>query len=113
MRKQVKVQGRYVYNIKPEMQRVVDSIVSKLTNKERLTLRERKIYEGLKEQDKDFFDTFINKTLKSEKNGVVSLDSFIEEETNKQSLNEPVSVEGESLFEEVSRRVAQKVSRSF
>nr|DAM45010.1 MAG TPA: Structural protein [Caudoviricetes sp.] len=102
--------GEYVYNIKPEMQRVVDSIVSKLTNKERLTLRERKIYEGLKEQDKDFFDTFINKTLKSEKNGVVSLDSFIEEETNKQSLNEPVSVEGESLFEEVSRRVAQKLA---
>ena len=102
--------GEYVYNIKPEMQRVVDSIVSKLTNKERLTLRERKIYEGLKEQDKDFFDTFINKTLKSEENGVVSLDSFIEEETNKQSLNEPVSVEGESLFEEVSRRVAQKLA---
>lgn len=102
--------GEYVYNIKPEMQRVVDSIVSKLTNKERLTLRERKIYEGLKEQDKDFFDTFINKTLKSEENGVVSLDDFIEEETNKQSLNEPSNIEGESLFEEVSRSVAQKLA---
>lgn len=104
--------ARYTYETNPKLKGVIDRIIDKLSNNEKLTLRERKIYESLKERDKDYLDTYSNQLAKSnDVDSEVSLDEEIEKQSSENTpAVESIPEEPKSLFEEVSRRIARKLA---
>ena len=101
--------GDYVYNINDKVKGVVDNIVERVVNGEKLSLRERKIYDALNAQDADFFNTLVNQAIKDNNNSTTTIggnNTQQNSQNNQNTSNDPNA----TLFEEVSRRVAERMA---
>ena len=101
--------GDYVYNTNDKVKGVVDNIVERVVNGEKLSLRERKIYDALNAQDADFFNTLVNQAIKDNNNSTTTIggnNTQQNSQNNQNTSNDPNA----TLFEEVSRRVAERMA---
>ena len=101
--------GDYVYNTNDKIKGVVDNIVERVVNGEKLSLRERKIYDALNAQDVDFFNTLVNQAIKDNNNSTTTIggnNTQQNSQNNQNTSNDPNA----TLFEEVSRRVAERMA---
>lgn len=101
--------GDYVYNTNDKVKGVVDNIVERVVNGEKLSLRERKIYDALNAQDADFFNTLVNQAIKDNNNSTTTI-SGNNTQQNSQNNQNTSNNPNATLFEEVSRRVAERMA---